>query len=830
MKKKNLLVLPLLLSFAFAPDEAGAAYMVWSSTWCGSGSWTNGSCWPNGDGASPADGDSVSFFTSGAGYTVDYGSMDQNGSANISLQEITVGRVSDPGSATLRIADPRAWIEAGMIRIGFDQSFVANYPAYGSIIQETGVVSVQAGLYPDAYGVGSSGSLAIGLNSVGTSSYTLSGGSLYTATTRVGTSGSGLFIHDSAAASNATSALHQTGTLMLGDYGGSHGTYNLGFGRLVSIQQIVGNVGTGEFTQSAPLNSYNETGALYVGNFGSGVYTMQGGWLFAGSETIGNYGTGTFTHWGGLNDVTGDLTVGDYGNGAYAMNGMFGGNPELRAMNEFIGRSGTGSFEQFGGTNIVAGNLNVGHDRAGLGTYILDGWGTLSVAGDEAIGSSGTGAFTQIGGMHTVGGQLNVGLYSTGSGTLTLNDWGQIYAAGIQVGAWGTGTFTQNQGDVTASSLVIGRDTGSSGTYNLNMGRLEAAHITVGMDGTGVFNQTDGQNRYFGTGSLSVGAGSGNGTYNLSGGWVGTTDINVGTGSGTGTFNHTGSNVSADATLTIGANGTYNMTDDGSSWLGPRLYANTIVNNGTVNFNGGEIQTAGGICSYCGEGPFPTNILNNGTFNIGGAGEREISGVTVNNGTMKITDTTVRFNREFTNNGAYLSDPSTNRFTSLTVGASGYLVGGTGDNFLISDDFFNYSTQTGLWNTADAYLRFYGWNTHEFHLGGWDEASSRRFSWDTLELSGSGNLFFSGGPGAALYVDNLILGNGTSLNLNGINLYYTSLTDLGGSFYGGQLIHVAGNTGGGSIPAVPEPPMVLLLASGLAGLLGMRGLRRYRWR
>ena len=455
-------------------------------------------------------------------------------------------------------------------------------------------------------------------------------------------------------------------------------------------------------------------------------------------------------------------------------------------------------------------------------------YGGSLAAASIFVGNEGTGWFTQTYGSNTVG-DLVIGNGIRSSGTYTLDGWQNLDAGTIMVGNRGVATFTQNYGTVNVgTSLVIGAAAGSVGTYNLNNGgQLNAAHITVGQNGTGVFNQTDGQNRYnYVPGvvvSLNVGTGSGNGTYNLSGGSVWKHNINLGTGTGSGTFNHTGGTVSADGTLTIGANGSYNMSE-GGSWA-PNLHAQTaIVNNGTVNFNAGRIS-AGFDCSYCGEGPFPTEILNNGTFNIGGAGERQLSGVTVNNGTMKITDTTVRFSRDFLNNGAYISDPSTNIFTSLTVGASGYLAGGVGDNFQIWNDFFNYSTQTGLWNTATANLSFQGWEAHEFHLGGWDAASSRRFSWGTLELRGSGNLLFSGGPGAALYVDNLILGNGTTLDLNGFNLYYTTLTDNGGSFTGGQMIQVASNPGGGGVPAVPEPETYAMLLAGL-GLLGFAARRR----
>jgi hypothetical protein len=769
MKRKSLLILStLILAAAAAPDEARSEGKVYMS--CGSGSWFVGNCWNMG--TIPVDGDSVMLLTADAGLTVTYGA-----NSSIRLDALDVGFL-EGGSTTLRITATGARIETGDITLGHSAGL--RNGAQGSIVQENGTVTSSV-VTRSWDGALTSGALEMGHSRLDRGLYTLTGGGLYTESTIVGKGGTGTFTHDGAASSNV---VHEANYLVVGHDEGSSGVYNLGAGRLTSETQIIGNNGTGEFIQSAPLNSYNNTGSLTLGNgsTGAGTYTMQGGWLFAGDEIIGNNGTGTFTHWGGLNDVAGNLSIGSYStsNGTYAMNGMFGGNPELRANNEYVGNyGGTGSFEQFGGTNTVAGGLHIGTGSTGSGTYVLDGWGTLSAA-DIVVGEFG-----------------------------------------------GTGTFTQHSGNVTASSLVIGQNAGSSGTYNMNMGNLTAANITVGHDGTGVFNQTDGQNMYFDNGSLSVGSGSGNGTYNMNGGMLVTTNINIGTGSGTGTFNHAGANVSADQTLTIGANGTYNMTDDGSSWFGPQLYAATIVNNGTMNLNGGRVETAGGICSYCGEGPAATNVENNGTINFGGPGERQMTGNIVNNGTMKITDTTVRFNKEFTNNGAYLSDPSSNYFSNLMVGETGYLVGGAGDNFFLSGDFFNYSTETFLWNTVDAYLAFTGWGTQQFYLGGWDETSSMAFSWGTLELGDYRNLFLSGGLGAALYVDNLILGAGSTLDLGGFNIYYSSITNLGGSFSGGQLIQFAGNTGGGPAP-VPEPSTMLLLGSGIAGLIGARWLKRSR--
>ena len=69
-------------------------------------------------------------------------------------------------------------------------------------------------------------------------------------------------------------------------------------------------------------------------------------------------------------------------------------------------------------------------------------------------------------------------------------------------------------------------------------------------------------------------------------------------------------------------------------------------------------------------------------------------------------------------------------------------------------------------------------------------------------------------PPEAVYVENLILSAGSTLDLNGLTLYYVNLTDQGGS--------IAYN--GGSLIQVPEPAAVSLLA--LGALLKPRRRRR----
>ena len=406
--------------------------------------------------------------------------------------------------------------------------------------------------------------------------------------------------------------------------------------------------------------------------------------------------------------------------------------------------------------------------------------GTAMIAITETIGTDFVATYNHVDGSNTAG-TLIAGDLLGGVGTYNFSN-GALSGGAEFIGVSGTGVFNQIGGTNTvAGNLEIGSNSSGVGTYNLAAGTLSAAAEVIGNSGTGTFNQSGGTNLV--SGSLTIASNVGSvGTCNLSGGLL--------TVNGTGILN----------------NGTINLTGTGIlAGIGG------MTNNGTVNFDGGTMAITGGVTNTSGA---YINVTAATTF----------SGAVTNNvgGIVKLTGTNVSWTANFTNNGTYNTDPATNLFSDLTIGATGVFLGGVGDVISVSGNLLNQSTQNIAFDIDASLLVFDGAVTHQLTWPGADlgpdaAGYADNFAVGIFELASGAALDFVSG---ALYVSVLDLDDGLA--------QAASITGGGHIYYdpsAPENAYLAGGTyGGGIIAPVPEPGASALLAGAL--LLGAWRRRR----
>ncbi len=550
---------------------------------------------------------------------------------------------------------------ADTLELGFTNIGSGSYTLNGTGVLKAADEQVGyngTGSFTQGGGANTTKSLTLGnnVNTLGT--YTLSGGTLTVTgnvTDNIGNFGTGIF--------NQTGGVHDIGTVSsafftLGQYQNSSGTYNLsGSGSLTveaSSDEIIGELGQGTFNQSGGIHTV--AGTLIAGDAagGTGIYNLSAGTLSAATEVLGNLGAATFNQTGGTHSAT-SLSLGfGAGSGTYNLSA----GSLTTTSNQIVGGSGQGLFNQSGGANSVLGELALGDGTGGTGIYNLSA-GTLSAAA-ETLGNLGAATFNQTGGIHTasilsLGFGAGSGTYNLSAGTLTAN-------RDEFVGGGGTGVFNQSGGNHTvgrldpSSSLYLGHETGSSGSYNLSGGILAGSREVIGRDGSGSFIQTGGSNTVLGSLILAEASGS-TGTYVLSGGTLSAESVLIGdqgaaalTVSGTGVLtvtseivagntggagiNFTGGVINTPSIYTSGqpslfnwTGGTLNITSDmtldatdSSTWTGAAFGRSLTLGSGqTLQVNGNEvIGTTGGFALTLNDGSSHT-VTGNITLNSGGA-------------------------------------------------------------------------------------------------------------------------------------------------------------------------------------------------------------------
>jgi hypothetical protein len=402
------------------------------------------------------------------------------------------------------------------------------------------------------------------------------------------------------------------------------GTYSMGAGSLTAGSEFIGEAGNGTFTQTAGthvVNSFGGNSLLIGANVGStGAFTLSGGTLATQGTIIGNHGSGTFTQNNSTSHTAPFLYLAYYPGtaGTYNLNGgtltVSGG--------ELIGddKGAVATFTQTLGNHSV-GSLSIASGPAGSqGTYNLIA-GTLSVGTAEYVGDTGSGAFNQSGGAHTITGPLTIanGVGSSGSYALSA---GNLGASSLT----NNGAFTQSGGSLVVNGnltnnnfMTLNGADSISGTFS-NNGQAALTGGTLVLTSTAPSHVNNGILDLAPGFALNLGAAAVKfnnfGTMTLPGAAI--TGAGSFTNGGTGVFSGHGI-ISTGSFLNAGLldidSGTLRINPSFSNLAGGSIYLGAVTAN--LSGTGSTTLTNAGLIQ--GLGQVSVNVINNGTIEpVGG--------------------------------------------------------------------------------------------------------------------------------------------------------------------------------------------------------------------
>jgi fibronectin-binding autotransporter adhesin len=371
---------------------------------------------------------------------------------------------------------------------------------------------------------------------------------------------------------------------------------------------------------------------------GTNVQTIDNGIILDDTLTIGGTGTNAVIFNGGIVQGLGGITV----TGAYTFAleapetytgtttvnagtltlqprlGVPGAVASLTNSAISIGAGGTFNIANGATVNTEAKAFQVG-TSAGTLAATANLFNTGSITGAEMdLGtvSGATAVFNHSEGTVSLSNLLSIGAAAGASGTYNLGD--ALSAPQINVGDNGTGTLTQTSGTINASTITIGNNLGSSGTFALSGGTVAVTAVVVGLKGTGAVIQTGGSITINSdldvgkgntgtymiadasavlsiTGNLDLG-GLGNGAFTQTLGTVSVNTLNLGA-LANGTYNLNGGTLTAKqiaATTQSGGSGIFNLEEGGVLNLAATSSSGSKGQN-TFNFNGGLLVAAGNV-------------------------------------------------------------------------------------------------------------------------------------------------------------------------------------------------------------------------------------------